>query len=201
VALAAGCASSPTMRSDVVRFHAWQSAEPFSFAMRAPEPPTGSLEQRSYQQRVRERLTALGFVETDAASARYQVAMEIRVAPEPRRVTEYWPPIGPYGWVPGPWIGPRYGYPWRYDPWWGMPPAPIAYDTTTVRHELRIDLFDVRVEPAPGRKVWESRAVAYAASESTARLMPGLIAAAFAEFPGENGATRRVEVPLPASPR
>ena len=197
-ALVAGCASPPTMRSDVVRFHAWQAAEPLSFAIRAPEPSTGSLERRSYQQLVRDRLVSLGFVEADASSARYQVAMDVRVVPEPRRVTEYWPPVGPW---PGPWIGPRYGYPWRYDPWWGIPPAPIAYDTTLFRHELRVDLFDVRVEPSPGRKVWESRAVAYANSESTPRLMPGLVAAAFADFPGESGTTRRVEVPLAAPPR
>lgn len=196
VALAAACASPPTMRSDVVRFHAWQAAEPLSFAMRAPEPLTGSLERRSYQQLVRDRLIALGFVEADPSSARYQVAMDIRVAPEPRRVTEYWPAAAPW-----PWIGPRFGYPLRYDPWWGMPPAPIAYDTTLFRHELRVDLFDVRVEPSPGRKVWESRATAYASSESTVRLMPGLVGAAFAEFPGESGTTRRIEVPLPAPSR
>lgn len=196
VVLAAGCASPPMMRSDVVRFHAWQAAEPLSFALRAPEPLTGSLEQRSYQQLVRDRLIALGFVEVDASSARYQVAMEIRVAPEPRRVTEYWPAAAPW-----PWIGPRFGYPLRYDPWWGMPPVPIARDTTVFRHELRVDLFDVRIEPSPGRKVWESRAAAYASSESTVRLMPGLVAAAFAGFPGESGATQRVEVPLPVPSR
>jgi hypothetical protein len=206
VVLVAGCATTPTMRSEVVRFHAWQGAEPLTFAMRAPEPSTGSLEQRSYQQLVRERLVLLGFAEADAAaSARYQVAMEIRVVPEPRRVTEYWPPAGgwpgPFGWGAGPWIGPRPGYPyWRHDPWWGFPPAPMSYDTTLFRHELRVDLFDVRVEPAPGRKVWESRAVAYATSESTPRLMPGLVAAAFSGFPGDSGTTRRVEVPLPAAP-
>ena len=203
--LAVGCASTPTMRADVVRFHAWQAAEPLSFAMRAPVPVTGSLEQRSYEQQVRDRLVSLGFVEADVASARYQVAMEIRVVSEPRRVTEYWPPAGPwpgpYGWGSGPWIGPRYGYPWRYDPWWGIPPAPISYDTTLVRHELRLDLFDVRLEPAPGRKVWESRAVAYATSESAPRLVPGLVEAALSGFPGDSGTTRRVEVPLPASSR
>jgi hypothetical protein len=202
LALAAGCASTPSMRSEVVRFHAWEAAEPLTFALRAPEPSTGSLELRSYQQLLRERLVALGFVEADPAGARYQVAMEIRVVAEPRRVTEYWPPggpwMGPTGWGPGPWLGPRPGYPfWRYDPWWGFPPAPISFDTTLFRHELRVDLFDVRVEPAPGRKVWESRAVAFAASESTPRLMPGLVAAAFADFPGESGSTRRVDVPLP----
>ncbi len=67
--------------------------------------------------------------------------------------------------------------------------------------ELRIDLFDVRVEPAPGRKVWEARVSAFAASESTPRLMPGLVEAAFAGFPGDSGTSQRVEVPLPVPGR
>jgi len=204
VALTAGCASSPTMRSDVVRFHEWRADAPLSFAIRAPEPLTGSLERRSHEQRVRERLIALGFVEADAAGARYQVAMEIRLVSEPQQVIEYWPAPGPwpgYGWGPGLWIGPRMSHPWRYTPWWGMPPPAIAYDATRVRHEVRIDLFDVRLEPAPGRKVWESRAVAYAMTESTARLVPGLIEAAFTGFPGDNGVTRHLDVLLPAPPK
>ncbi len=201
-----GCATTSTMRGEVVRFHAWRADAPLSFALRAPEPATGSLERRSYQQQVRDRLVALGFSEADAASARYQVAMEIRVTPEPRRITEYWPGPGawpsPWGIGPGPWIGPRGPYPyWRYDPWWGFPPTPVAYDTTLYRHELRVDLFDMRVEPAPGRKVWEARVSAFAADESTPRLMPGLVEAAFAGFPGDSGTTRRVEVPLPAPAR
>jgi hypothetical protein len=205
LAVLAGCASPPTMRGEVVRFHQWQGEPPLTFAFRPTPEQAGSLEHRSYQQLVRERMLAAGFAEASADAARYRVVLDVRATPEPRQTTEYWPPLG-WGTGPwmgaGPWIGPRpFGPAWRYDPFWGMPSTPIVRDTTIWRHELRVDLFDVRAEPPPGRKVHETRAVAFATSESMPRLMPGLVAAAFAEFPGETGSTRRVEVPLPDLPR
>ena len=200
--LLAGCASAPTLRSEVVRFHAWQGAEPLSFAFRPTALQAGSLEHRSYEQLVRERLLALGFFEADAAVARYRVALDYRATPEPFRSTEYWPPV-PMGtipgvWGPGPWLGPRPYYPYgRYSPWWGVPPTPIVRESTVYRHQLRVDLVDTRAGAQAGGTVFESRASAIASIESMPRLMPGLVAAVFLEFPGENGSTRRVEVPLP----
>jgi hypothetical protein len=200
--LVAGCASSPTLRSEVVRFHAWQGAEPLSFAFRPTPQQAGSLEHRSYEQLVRERLLALGFSEADAAVARYRVVLDYRATPEPFRSTEYWPPVpmGPIPgvWGPGPWLGPRPYPPYgRYSPWWGVPPMPIVRESTVYRHQLRVDLLDARAAADAGRTVFESRASAIASIESMPRLMPGLVAAVFSEFPGENGSTRRVEVPLP----
>jgi hypothetical protein len=205
-AIAAGCASTPTMQGEVTRFHAWQAAEPLTFAFAPTPQQAGSLEHRSYEQLVRDRLATHGFAEAPAQDARYRVTVEYQAIPEPRRVTDWYTPGGWYGppgmgWGAGPWIGPRPFSPfWRYDPWWGWPPLPVSYDVTVVRHELRLGLFDVRVEPPPGRKVWESRSAAIATGESMPRLMPGLVEAALADFPGESGATRRVEVPLPSPP-
>ena len=199
----AACAGPPTMRGEVVLFHEWRAAEPMSFAIRTTPPTAGSLEHRSYEALLRERLLALGFVEAPPAVARFHVEFAYAAVGEARRYTDpYWPP----GWQgsgfgPGPWLA-RPGVPyWRYDPLWGMPPMPVVRDETVVRHELRVDLFDVRVEPVPGRKVWESRAAAYAQTESMPRLMPGLATAVFSVFPGESGSTRRVDVPLPQAPR
>ena len=205
VAFAAGCATAPTMQGEVVRFHQWQGEPPLNFAFRPTPEQAASLEHRSYEQLVRERLLAAGFAEAAPEAARYRVALTYRAVAEPRRFTEYWPPGG-WGagpWIgPGPWVGPRpFGPSWRYDPFWGMPPMPVSRDTTVWRHELRVEIDDARAAPPPGRRVHETRAVADALSESMPRLMPGLVAAAFAEFPGESGSTRRVEVPLPAPPR
>lgn len=201
------CAAPPSLRSEVVLFHAWQAGEPMSFAIRTPAPAVGSLEHRSYEGLLRERLLALGFVEAPSGVARYQVEFAYTAVSEARRYTDlYWPYGGPGlggapGIGPGPWLA-RPGYPyWRYDPLWGMPPMPVVRDETVMRHELRVDLFDVRAEPAPGRKVWESRAAAYAQTEALPRLMPGLATAVFSAFPGESGSTRRVDVPLPQAPR
>ncbi|MCX7230684.1 MAG: DUF4136 domain-containing protein [Burkholderiales bacterium] len=199
----AACASAPVMRSEVLRFHAWQPAEPMSFAIRTAAPASGTLEHRSYEGLLRERLLALGFVEAPAAVARFQVEFAYVASSEVRRFTDsYWPMAMPgYGFGPGPWLA-RPGAPyWRYDPLWGMPPMPVVRDETVVRHELRVDLFDVRAEAPPGRKVWESRAAAYAPTESLPRLMPGLATAVFSAFPGESGSTTRVDVPLPEAAR
>ncbi len=198
----AACASPPMLRSDVVLFHDWQPAEPMSFAIRTPPPAVGVLEHRSYEALLRQRLLALGFVESPMAAARFQVEFAYGTVSEARQYVDTygasaWPG---YGVGPGPWLA-RPGYPyWRYDPLWGMPPMPIVRDETLVRHELRVDLFDVRVEPAPGRTVWESRASAYAQTEAMPRLMPGLVTAVFSAFPGESGSTRRIQVPLSVAP-
>jgi hypothetical protein len=199
----AACTAAPVMRGEVVRFHAWQPAEPMSFAIRTAAPSIATLEHRSYEGLLRERLLALGFVEAPAAAARIQVEFTYVASSEVRRFTDsFLPmPMSGYGFGPGPWLA-RPGAPyWRYDPLWGMPPMPVVRDETVVRHELRVDLFDVRAEAPPGRKVWESRASAYAPTESLPRLMPGLATAVFSAFPGESGSTRRVEVPLPDAAR
>jgi hypothetical protein len=202
IALCAGvlaaCAGTPTLRSEVTRFHAWQAAEPLSYAIRTPEPATGILEHRSYVALLRERLRALGFVESPAATARYALEFSTTLVPEVRRYTDWswpgaWPGYGGFG--PGPWPV-RPGAPYlRADPAWGLPPVPMARDETVARHELRVALLDTRA--GDGQTVWEARATAYAASEAWPKLMPGLVASVFSDFPGESGATRRIEVPLP----
>lgn len=194
-ALLAGCAGVPTMQGEVTRFHRWTAAEPLTFAFRREAAQVDSLEHRSYEALVRERLRALGFVEAEAAGARYRVGFDYGATPVPFRVVEYWPA---WGWGPfGAWPGPLPHYRYRgVDPWFGVPPMPITRDTTVFRHVLRVDLFDERA-PAPSeRKVFESSAVAFAATESMPRLMPGLVAAALSDFPGESGTSRTVTVPL-----
>ena len=200
----AGCVS-PTLRSEVTAFHRWDDPPPRSYAFLSDPKLEQSLEHRSYERLVAQRLAALGFAETAPASARFQVAFEYRAVPEPYRYTEYWYPgaYGP-GFPMGPWIGPRtlYGYPYgRLDPLWAMPPVPMTRDTTVWRHLLRVDLFDLRDAPPPGKKAWEATAVAVAASEALPRLMPSLVQAVFSDFPGPSGITRRIEVPLPEEGR
>jgi hypothetical protein len=201
--LAAGCASPPTLRTEVTRFHRWEAAEPRTVAFRRETPSAQTLESRSYERLVAEQLVALGFTEADVPGARFQVAFGYRATPEPRRVTEYWQPggfgVGGGSWS-GPWLGPRVGLPFpygRFDPLWSMPPVPMARDITVWRHELTLDLYDMRADAPAGRKVYEARAIAVADSEAMPRLMPGLVVSALADFPGTSGETRRLEVALP----
>jgi len=206
-ALAAGCASPPTLRTEVTRFHRWEAAEPRTVAFRRDAPSAQTLESLSYERIVAQQLAALGFTEAASPGARYQAVFGFRATPEPRRVTEYWQPGGfgiGGGFWPGPWLGPRLGHPYpygRFDPLWSMPPVPIARDITVWRHELTLDLYDMHTDAPAGRKVYEARAVAVATSEAMPRLVPGLVSAALADFPGSSGETRQIEVELPAPPR
>jgi hypothetical protein len=203
--LLAGCAA-PSLRTEVTRFNEWTGAEPRTVAFRRDPPPDRTLEHRSYERSLGSLLAASGFTVADAASARYQVAFTYQASAEPRRITEYWQPGGygagyPFG--PGPWYGPSLLYPYpygRFDPLWSFPPVPIARDITVWRHEVKVDLFDMRDAPPEGRKVYESRAIAYAEYESLPRMVPALLEAAMAGFPGQSGETRRVEIPLPGPP-
>jgi hypothetical protein len=199
--LLAGCMSAPVLRTEVTRFHQWESAEPRTVAFRREGPLAQTLEHRSYERLIARQLATLGFAEAEPGVARYQVSFSYQAIGEPGRITEYWAPggFGP-GYAFGPWLGPRpmHPYPYgRFDPLWAMPPVPLTRDVTMWRHELRLDLFDTRSDPPAGRKVYESRAVAVAESEAMPRLMPGLVAAVLADFPGTSGETRRLEVPLP----
>jgi len=200
LSVATGCAIPSTLRSEVTAFHRWEDQSPRSYAFVRDPARSQSLEHRSYEDLVAQRLAALGFVPAEPSSARFRVAFEYRATPEPHRFTEFWFPgaIGP-GFPMTPWIGPRTfsGHPYgRMDPLWSMPPVPITQETTVWRHTLRVDLFDQREAPEPGRKVWEATAVGVARSEAFPRLMPGLIQAVFTDFPGPSGVTRQVEVPL-----
>ena len=201
----AGCMSPPVLRTEVTRFHQWESAEPLTVAFRRDGPQAQTLEHRSYERLVAQQLAALGFEPVESGVARYRVDFSYQAVGEPGRITDYWAPggFGP-GHAFGPWLGPRPSYPFphgRFDPLWSMPPVPMIRDVTLWRHELKLDLFDTRSDPPAGRKVYESRAVAVAESQAMPRLMPALVAAALADFPGTSGETRRLEIPLPERAR
>ena len=204
VLLAVGCAGTPTVPGEVTRFHRWENAEPRTVAVRSDPQRAGSLEQASYEVHLRERLLALGFRTAPLHEARYQVSIAFSAAPEPRRRVDMWMPgfYGPLpgwgGWGPRPY--PAYPYP-RFDPWWGFAPAPIVTDLTVWRHEARVDLWDMRIGPAGGSKVFEATATAVASSEALPRLVPALVDAVLSGFPGASGVTHQVDVPLAPRPK
>jgi hypothetical protein len=193
--LAAGCAGVPTVTGEVTRFHRWENAEPRTFAFRTDAQRAGSLEYASYEAHLRERLVALGFSPVSPAEARYQLSLDFSAAAEPRRVIDAWgaSPFGPYPLRVGPGF-PAYR---RYDPWWSLPPVPIVTDLTVWRHDVRLDVWDVRIGPAGGSKVFEATASAVAGVEALPRLVPALVDALLAGFPGPSGVTQHIEVPLP----
>ena len=161
-AMVAGCASPPMLHAEVTRFHRWQAGEPRSFVIERSSGQQDSLEHRSYEQRVADRLTALGFVAADPTTARYRVTLDYQATPVPYHQTEYWPSASMGFGVPfGPWPTMRPLHPWgfgAYDPWgpWGAwPSVPITRQGTAYRHVLRVDLYDLRAALPQDRKVFE----------------------------------------------
>jgi hypothetical protein len=195
-ALAGGCAGIPTVTGEVTRFHRWENAEPRTFSIRADPERAGSLEYASYEAHLRTRLATLGFAVARPAEARYHVSLGFSASPEPRRVVDAWAP-GPYYGPYSPWLGPGVPAYRRFDPWWGFQPVPIVTDLTVWRHDVRLDVWDVRVGPAGGSKVFEATASAVAGSEALPRLVPALVDALLSGFPGASGVTQRIELPLP----
>jgi hypothetical protein len=111
---------------------------------------------------------------------------------------------------------------WPYDPWWGSyggfygPRYPgwygsawgpyggfygggfygggfddYAVDVRKVRLELDIDSRTV-----PGKRYYEGRVESTGRIDTLANGMPVLVRALFTDFPGNNGQTRRVDVPV-----
>ena len=90
----------------------------------------------------------------------------------------------------------RLSYGWGYDPFWPWASQPITRATThrLWRRELRLD---IRVA-ATGAKVYEGTAVSEGSTDQLNPIMPYLVEALFSDFPGGNGVTRRVDVPIEA---
>ena len=93
----------------------------------------------------------------------------------------------PYGGFYG-----RRGFGW-YGPYW-----PVYNDfgsySSDVFH-LRLEL-DIDSKAIPGRRYYEGRVETNSLSGSMKAVVPSLVRALFSEFPGNNGQTRTVDVPI-----
>lgn len=202
-AVLAGCASTPTMRAEVTRFHRFESQPPRTFAIGTASAQASSLEYRSYADLVRQQLIALGFTEANAEAARYRVEFDTQVTADLNRSWAMGPAYGAYGWPDGPWPGPGRPLPYRWPAYpggWGVPAVAIPMDVTVWVHTLRMTIIEaLPVAGMSPRPVFESNAVARALEPALPRLMPGLVEAVFRGFPGMDGTTQVIEVPLPAA--
>jgi hypothetical protein len=196
-----GCAAVPSaVRTDVTTFHEWQNAEPLTFAFRRTAEQQQSLEHLDYEAQVGVRLQSLGFRPEPAGSARYLVGVSHSTTTHVQR--RVYPGFG------GHWAFPRHPYgsppmfadPWFWgpsmfaDPWFWGPPMPMYSDVPVSVHALRVDLFDTRVGGAAQGKVFESTARTAGTYGGLPAVMPALVAAVFADFPGPSGRTREVVV-------
>lgn len=194
--MAASCAAP--FRSDVARFHTISPTTSGSFAIEPVDPAKrGSLEFRTYANGVAAALAARGFRETEnAPAAEYLVQLDYGVD-NGREKIETRPGLG------GPGVGySGYGYPYWgryygyyggwYDPYWGPWGAwdyPEVYSYTEYASHL-----ELQMKERGGRVVFEGRALAETTNRDLTRIVPKLVTAMFADFPGVSGQTVRVSI-------
>ena len=206
VLLLSGCATP--VSTQVSRFNAWEpglSQASFSFA-RAVDP-TRELEQLSYEALVEAELQRLGMRRAAPGEpARLQVDLQVGTQMESRpflrpvyQDTPVYRPgfrdaagrVYPGHWGPDP-FGPRLV---------GHQQGLVTVQTST----LRLRLLEAAAASAPPRPVFEATARHEAAgSVALPQVVPWLVKAVFADFPGQNGQVREVRLdaktgqPLPA---
>lgn len=190
--LLAGCAT-PTIRSEVTAFHDWPANQQYQnvrYMFERSKEQENNLEYRNYENLVRAELNRLGFREAaDSKSADVKVSLSYDIKVRDVRIIE---PVlvNPY------WYGPA----WRgyygpfYDPFWFGPPMverrDVSYQLFT--RELKI----VLARASDGKRLQEITVVSEGTNGSLAAVMPYMVRAAFADFPGKSGLPRRVELKM-----
>ena len=194
----AGCSTPPTVLSNVTTFH--ELPANFldkSYVFERTRDQDNNLEYRNYENLVRGELNRLGFVEAQEgktpalkATMGYSISVrDVRVI-YPVTTDPYWPAAwGPY------WRGYRYPfYDPFYDPFWGWPPITqqreANYEVYTRR--LRITL----AQAASGKQVWDTTVISEGTNPSLAAVMPYMVRSTFADFPGQSGSSRIVELKM-----
>jgi len=200
VASLAACAIGPRLvHTQVTSFNEWSSLpvdKTYSFARTLEYQK--SLEMQSYEDIVRDELALQGFkLASDASRASLVVTLRPSIAttsvlvPDPWSDPFLWGPYGFYGrgFYGRGFYGPGFGF---YGPF-------VGYDNFDGRP---IDVFhkslelDIDSQATTGKRFYEGKVETTSRNGSLPQAMPVLIRALFTDFPGNNGQTRRVDVPI-----
>jgi hypothetical protein len=187
LALALGACAS-TVGSELTVFHEWPGNGDRSFRMVRAEGQADSLAHANFERIVRDELVAAGFRET--ANPRFEVSFDYTSRDYVAYAVGYYPP--PYY---APYLGFGFGGPHAFMSfsaplsWW-------AYDRAERRYERRLSLSMRDRSVNPPRRVYEATAVNSGLSPDMTSALPYMVRALLADFPGQSGTTRWVDVPL-----
>lgn len=183
--------TTPIVRTDVTRFNALAPGPGPSFTI-VPDPAqVASLEFQDYATQVANALAAQGWRPVAPGGA-VDTLVSLHWGVGPAETVTWQSPssiYSGYGWGPGTrYYGGGMGYGTDPFPYWE------TRSLTTYPKWLAVQITDAR---ASGRKVlFEGRAVAENTRREIAPVVPYLIQALFTGFPGANGTTVRVNVPV-----
>jgi hypothetical protein len=201
VALAmGGCAIGPRMiQTEVTTFNEWATLPADrTYTFTRTLEYRNSLELKSYEDIVRDELATRGFkLVADPAQANLVVMLRPSVTTISVVGRDLWPAIDPF-WGPyGGYYGRRFGgFGPGFGGFYGGPYG--VEDFGTYRQDIyrkRLEL-DIDSRTVSDKRYYEGRVENTAYNASLAQVMPVLVHALFTDFPGNNGQTRRVDVPV-----
>ena len=196
VILCSGCAS--TVTSQVTTFHEWSNdLKEKSFMIEALPGQENNPEYKHYATMLREKLRSMGFVNgKDLNSSDLKVIMEYDTL-----VSEMQLPMAFWGLRYDPFWQIHYArfyrrYAFFYPYYFGRPDSfyvmPEFNVTRYFLHQLAISIADQK----SGKTLANIKVSTEQISPRIARQMPYLIESAFKEFPGENGHTSEIKLPI-----
>ncbi|GAC1411334.1 MAG: hypothetical protein NVSMB6_12450 [Burkholderiaceae bacterium] len=195
--LIGGCAGT-SVRSEVTTFQEWAAyggEKVFSFERGREQD--NNLEYRTYEILVRKELERLGFSEAgEPRAAQLRVSLAYSIQGRDVRVVQ--------GTVTEPFWStePLYGHRWRgrgyygpfYDPFW---PAVLDAQFTESTHQIYSRQLKIKIAQTPsGKNLYEVTVNSEGANGSLPSVMPYMIRSAFMEFPGKNGAAKRIDLKM-----
>ncbi len=199
-AVLAGCATGPRLiRTEVTSYNEWATLPADrTYAFARTLEYQRSLEVRSYEDIVRDELALKGFrLVPEAEQANLIVTLRPSVVMTSVRVRDRWAsPFGsPFGWYGARgfgWYGPYGAYGPYGSPFFG------DFDDYTIDVLHRKLEMEIDARSPAGKRYYEGRVETTGRSESMKAVVPYLVRALFSDFPGNNGQTRRVDVPVEA---
>jgi hypothetical protein len=197
----AGCAAP--FQAQVSRFQQMPAPQGQTFAVVADNPRLNdSLEFSQYANSVSQRLASYGYMQASSpASANLIVHLDYAVDKGREKIRS----------VPGPFIGPRFGYAYGwgpYRPYWGFGRRawvygfddPFLYGSSydeVESYTVYNSELTMRIDGKGGERVFEGTAKAMSSDNDLTTLVPNLIEAMFTGFPGNSGQTVRITVAPP----
>ena len=205
LSILAGCATGPKLaRTEVTAFNEWSTMpvdRTYTFARTLEFQ--NSLELQSYEVLVRDELGLQGFrLVSDPAQANLVVTLRPSISGTNVRLRDRWsvdPFFGPYGFYGSRrlgWSGP-FGY-GGFGAYYGG--FYNGFDDDSIQiFQRRLEL-DIDSRATAGKRYYEGRVESAGPNGTLSRIMPVLVRALFTEFPGNNGQTRQVDVPIVRAP-
>ncbi len=184
-----GCAAR--VENDVTVFH--EQLMPAGETIRVvPADPSnsGSLEFRSYANRISEELRKIGYTPVTEPDVVADLIAEVDYSVEAGPTEVHSEPSS--GFVRYHFGFGRYYNPWyigtSFDPFWN---DREVYSTATYQRNLEVNIMNADGEMA---RVFEGRVESNGTESSLPEVMPYLITAMFSNFPGESGTTKVVTI-------